>query len=578
MSNTQRAWEAIYPDVNPEVGTAIQTVVNNTNKYLGKVEPAANDNNRAPANDNLPEPPTDPVALKLYISKENKEVEEKIILLGTKGLPPEEYKLVFNETKQKAIFLLKAELRLAETLSKIKSQQGRRTDLNKPGTTKTKFEVAKEKYGLTHSQTKNIMKLTENGVKLAIEEANSKGEIPTRALAITLGQATINKENNKKFICEPVYSELEITDIVIEEIKAKEPIYYTQLFGNVGIGETRLPALNVINSQMNELEKLRCDWYREIFPDCVVQHGSITNKSVFDELVTHHLDNKVSGVHASPPCQDYSDANNSKKADSERAKLFIAMLDFIKAVDSVNQYVLIENVPGFINAAPKVLKHILGDMNIGEYIKSCLESLGYKVNIDIQNSADYGSGQSRERAIIIAHKKELWLFPKKDNMRKMLWEIIGHLPSIEAGEDSGIKYHIAPPMDAKDVDVIKRVPTGGSQKDNPKEWRLTKRDGTPSNAYFKSNGQRKDWGRPCNTITMDSGSISSHRSLHPGRPLSNGFYSDARCLSWLEIMLCSDLDPDYPIPTWASDKLVRNVIGEAFLSKHVKRLLMMLPR
>lgn len=107
---------------------------------------------------------------------------------------------------------------------------------------------------------------------------------------------------------------------------------------------------------------------------------------------------------ASPPCQSFSKANTSKsKLTDKRTCLFETTLEFIRQTD--NDYVLIENVPEFLNAKPKNIKDIIGDKTIGEYIRIELEKLGYIVNIGVFSAADYGTCQNRERALILAAKK-----------------------------------------------------------------------------------------------------------------------------------------------------------------------------
>ena len=95
-------------------------------------------------------------------------------------------------------------------------------------------------------------------------------------------------------------------------------------------------------------------------------------------MVKLHLEKKNTIVLASPVCRDFSTAG-ARNVNSPRAKLFLKVLEFIKAVDETNQYVAIENVPQFLYAAPESLKDILGNLNIGEYIKKFLEDLGYNV-------------------------------------------------------------------------------------------------------------------------------------------------------------------------------------------------------
>ena len=243
---------------------------------------------------------------------------------------------------------------------------------------------------------------------------------------------------------------------------------------------------------------------------------------------------------------------------------------------------MIENVPDFLNAKPKQLKELLGDLTIGEYIKQELENMGYVVNIGVYSAADYGTAQDRQRAIILAAKKELglWKFPKKDKFRKLLFEAIGDLPSLEPGQqDPERPMHYALDLPACQIEFLKHTPTASSAWKNKKEYQPVNVDGSESCAQFKASFSRKDWNKPSNTVLTDSGSLGGMINIHPGRPLSDGTYSDCRPLSILELFRITGLPDDYPVPEKfiKNDKLIREVIGECFAPLHVARLMTTMP-
>jgi DNA (cytosine-5)-methyltransferase 1 len=74
---------------------------------------------------------------------------------------------------------------------------------------------------------------------------------------------------------------------------------------------------------------------------------------------------------------------------------------------------------------------------------------------------------------------------------------------------------------------------------------------------------RISWDKPAPTITIRSDAISSNSKVHPGRLKTNNTYSDARVLSILELILLSSLPEDWHIPEWATELLLRQVIGES---------------
>lgn len=350
----------------------------------------------------------------------------------------------------------------------------------------------------------------------------------------------------------------------------QKPILYSSLFQNVGIGEFYLRNyLGMIGAVGNELLPQRAKWAKEVYPDCEVVCGDINDPNIFNKLVRLHKEKGCTGVLASPPCASYSLANSRRDPSDKRGHLYISMLEFIKATDP--EWVMIENVPQMLT-----VKQNDGTI-VGEHIIKTLKSLGYSVNYGVQNAADFLTPQNRRRAIILASKIGAWNLPKPNSKVFTLREAIGGLPSLEAGEDSGLKYHVAPSWAPAQVEVMKHTPTGCSAHDNL-VWKPVNVDGSPSKAKFKCSFQRKDWDTPCNTILQDSKGVSGFRNCHPGNLLPDGTYDSARALTILELLRVTGLPDDYPIPTWASDKLIRDVIGECFAPRHVLTILGTLPR
>lgn len=530
------------------------------------------------ANDNMfPTLPTDPKALPAFITIASKAVEAESKLLKGLVINPGKYEFALQQAQKHAALLLEAQLRLAEALRGIKIQRGIRTDLKTKANrlVKSKKEIIINDYNLTIRQARDIEKLTKECVAKAIQEALENNDIPTRALALSkLDKKTHEERGNDVYT--PVMEKNH------KKLTLEQPLYYTSLFANVGIGTYYLKDIGIKCAVANELLPERAKWHEEIYPDCEMVQGSFSDDEVFNKLVKLHNEKGCKMFLASPPCQTFSKANTSEsKITDIRSNLFERTLEFARQTD--NDYILIENVPDFLNAKPKNAEHILNGKTVGEYIKEELEKLGYIVNIGIFSAADYGTAQDRERAIILASKKELgiWKFPMKDKFRKMLFEAIGDLPSLEPGEQDATRpFHYAVKYPDCQIDFLKHTPTAHSAWENAKEFQPVNVDGTPSGARFKASFSRKDWNKPCNTILTDSGSISGLINIHPGRPLSDGTYSDCRPLSILELFRVTGLPDNYPVPDWAAnnDRLIREVIGECFAPLHVSRLMSTLPR
>lgn len=535
---------------------------------------AINDNN-------FPTIPTDPTALPKYITLAQKYIEAETKLLNGLKLTSGKYNQALKYTQDHAALLLYAELRLSEILKGIKTCRGMRTDINKKKLipqfnklAKSKKEIIKQEFQLSPRQARDIERLTKESVEQAINVAFENNVIPTRALA--LSQLPKKEKDETGNI---VFTPIEETEDKV--FSSEEPLYYTSLFANVGIGTYYLHNQNINCAVANELLGDRAEWHDYIYPNADMVQGDITDPEVYNKLVQLHKQHGCKLVLASPPCQSFSKANNSKgKASDIRTPLFRTNLDFIRDTDT--DYAMIENVPDFLNAKPKQLKELLGDLTIGEYIKQELENMGYVVNIGVYSAADYGTAQDRQRAIILAAKKELglWKFPKKDKFRKLLFEAIGDLPSLEPGQqDPERPMHYALDLPACQIEFLKHTPTASSAWKNKKEYQPVNVDGSESCAQFKASFSRKDWNKPSNTVLTDSGSLGGMINIHPGRPLSDGTYSDCRPLSILELFRITGLPDNYPVPEKfiKNDKLIREVIGECFAPLHVARLMTTIP-
>jgi DNA (cytosine-5)-methyltransferase 1 len=156
-----------------------------------------------------------------------------------------------------------------------------------------------------------------------------------------------------------------------------------------------------------------------------------------------------------------------------------------------------------------------------------------------------------------------------------LRDAIGNLPILECCQKSNIKWHDASMFkwSASQIAVMAHTPSGMSAHDNPLPWKPVNADGSPSGAKFRCSFQRRNWDDACNTILQDSKSISGFRTCHPGNFTgydASGLpvYNSARPLTILEILRITGLPDDSPIPNWASDNLIRQMLGECWAPKH----------
>ena len=172
-------------------------------------------------------------------------------------------------------------------------------------------------------------------------------------------------------------------------------------------------------------------------------------------------------------------------------------------------------------------------------------------------------------------KKVKWDWATPVKQKVTVQDAIGHLPSLEAGESSSIKWHYARPHTKENVLWMSHTPTGCTAFWN-EVYYPQKADGSKIKGY-ESSYRRIKWDEPAPTITIRNDCIASQRNVHPGRPNGDGTYSDARVLTPLELMLLNSLPADWNIPDDTPEILIRQVIGESIPPLMIKKLVNEIP-
>ena len=341
------------------------------------------------------------------------------------------------------------------------------------------------------------------------------------------------------------------------------------LFANVGIAETYIHNHGINIVVANELLENRAAFHKENHPQCNMIQGDITNPDIYKKVLTEAKKKKCDFLIATPPCQGMSVAGKMKE-DDPRNSLIKFVIEMIKELQPT--HALIENVQGVLKTS---ILHQGKSIKIVEYINNELLSLGYFINPVVVNAADYATPQTRKRAIFLISKIAKWELPKKMN-KITVKEAIGHLPSLESGEESGILYHSAKKHNDRHIAFLKHTPSGKTALHNKIHY-PKKEDGTRIKG-FATTYKRIEWDKPAPTITMANGSVSSQNNVHPGYLKKDGKYSDARVLTLKEIFILTGLPEDWHPPKWASENLIRQVIGEGVPPRLIDSLLSSMPK
>lgn len=335
----------------------------------------------------------------------------------------------------------------------------------------------------------------------------------------------------------------------------KEIIKGISMFSSAGIAETYLEDLNIDIALANELVPERANYYSHFYPKVDMVVGDIMSDDVFTKYLEKAKDINPKFLLATPPCQGMSSLGKKDYVEDKRNYLIFAVLKVIDALDL--DVIAIENVPKFLKLYFPYEGKYLGI----EDILKLKYSDKYNIESIVVNAKDYGVPQSRPRAIIKMYKPSY-----KWEMPQVLPEItlrqaIGHLPSLKNGEHSNIKYHYALKHSEMHVEVMSHTPEGQSAFKNPVYY-PKKADGTMIKG-FHNTYNRMHWDLPCAAVTTNSGMISGHNNVHPGRLQPDGTYSDPRVLSLLELLIVSSLPTDWNLPKDYKEATVRTIIGEA---------------
>jgi len=336
------------------------------------------------------------------------------------------------------------------------------------------------------------------------------------------------------------------------------------LFSSAGIAEYYFKRCGIDIVLATELVSKRCDLHEFLYPNCKMIQGDITDANVFNLVNEEIKKDKCNFLIATPPCQGMSSLGKKEYSTDKRNYLVFYILDIIE--DNDFDYILIENVPKFLKL---FFPYENGLFDLCSIIN---KKFGDRYSIDshVLNAMNYGVPQSRPRGIIRMWKKgKKWDLPK-ESTPITLKEAIGDLPSLETGEDSGIKWHFAKHHNDREVLAMKHTPEGKSALKNAVYF-PKKVNGEPIKGFHNTYTRMK-WDEPCPARTMNSGNLGGHNNVHPGKLMPDGTYSDARVLTLRELFIVTSLPADIDLPNWCSDNFIRQMIGEAIPPRFAERI------
>lgn len=207
---------------------------------------------------------------------------------------------------------------------------------------------------------------------------------------------------------------------------------------------------------------------------------------------------KITGIIGGPPCQGFSTVGR-RVIDDPRNRMY---LEFYKAVKLASPgFFVIENVKGMLT------------LNKGAFVNDLIErfgpnGLGYTINYQLINAADYGIPQNRYRVFYVGIKNHYFEFPEpydyiltaKDGISDLEGATTEHYGSEPQNNYQRLmRGNMVKPINQdytdhteQTISIISQVPDGGNIRDLPPEiWQVRK-----YNKAFERMGTYK----PSNTI------------------------------------------------------------------------------
>lgn len=216
----------------------------------------------------------------------------------------------------------------------------------------------------------------------------------------------------------------------------------------------------------------------------------------------HFQQGSVSLLAGCAPCQPFSTYSRSGRSRTRKDDWRL-VATFGRLVEQVQpDLVTMENVA-------QVKDH--------KVFERFLDSLrGYSIDWSIIECADVGVPQSRRRLVLIASKLgPIQLNADRPPQRRNVWEAIGHLPRLAAGETDGRdRLHTSSKLSARNLSRIRASRPGGTWRDWPDALRADCHRKATGLTYPSVYG-RMEWEKPAPTITTQCFGYGNGRFGHP---------------------------------------------------------------
>lgn len=254
------------------------------------------------------------------------------------------------------------------------------------------------------------------------------------------------------------------------------------------------------------------DTFQANFPEATFIHENI--REVQAEAIAPYINRETDDrllFSCCAPCQSFSILNRNRDGKDARALLLYEFARFVEPY--LPEFIFLENVPG--------AQHVSGEPGPFTDFEQLLRFLNYNVAYGIIESQRYGVPQRRRRFVLIAsllgpiELPEVTHGPGTANPTyPTVWESIGHLPPIAAGEThTTVPNHRSSNLSEINLRRIVATPEGGGRLDWPEELVLDCHGGEYEGHTDVYGRMRKH--EPASGLTTRCTSLSNGRFGHP---------------------------------------------------------------
>jgi DNA (cytosine-5)-methyltransferase 1 len=287
-----------------------------------------------------------------------------------------------------------------------------------------------------------------------------------------------------------------------------------------------------------------------------------------DDLLKANDGKSIDLIAGCPPCQGFTSLTAKWRRDDPRNDLIKEMGRLVEEIRP--RAVMLENVPGLARKGKDHLK---------EFVEK-LKTLGYVVNCDVLQVADYGTPQLRKRFVLMAGLGFAIELPSPTHGREAgehvsRWEsvrkAIEELPEPKCYQEAKPPkvstldgWHVVRKMSEANKERLKHTTPGSDWRSIPEHLRPKCHQG----GYFgfRNVYGRMRWEDPSPTITSGCTTFSKGRFGHPEKH---------RTISVKEAALLQEFPADYKLVTENIDEactIIGNALPCGFAGKMADRV------